>query len=250
MPRSTKTQAKGFALNHDLPNVRDSDAMLTGPMDIIPADLAAELGLPPGTRLGMQLGDAEPGDYRPPYISGGELAGRSLGATPTPPREPPPPDSDPEPHAPPEPDDPDDDPDEEEDDPEEDEEPTHTGLSYESRIRILAAWQYTGVMKGAPKWVDRNWLAWGDYDQLRGIEPGPALRIPMPNGENVMCRIGDYVCRQSVTISPGIPPDERIEVWEQKQFERLFLPSHANIVGVTRTIEHDPRSNLATQNSR
>jgi hypothetical protein len=65
MPRSTKKQAQGFLLNGDLPGVDDSDFMQTGPRDIIPADLAAELGLPPGTPLGM-LDDGNTGDDTPP----------------------------------------------------------------------------------------------------------------------------------------------------------------------------------------
>ena len=216
----------------------DPDPSYSDSTNIIPADLAAELGLPAGTPLGM----LDDGDDPPVgvHVSGGgpagsPLASAGIGAASTP-RQP-----EPEPSRPPPPiheDEPD--PDDDEDDDEEENEPPKqaapyaspndrpsTGLlaSYESRIQILDAWQYWGQLKGAPAWVDRNWVAWGDHDPVREIDPGPALRVPVSSGDNVMCRIGDYVCRQSVTLHPDAPPDIRVEVWDRNQFEKLFIPA-------------------------
>lgn len=99
-------------------------------------------------------------------------------------------------------------------------------VRYEARIQILEAYQYPGNLKGAPDWVDRNWAAYAsDYDPLRGIEPGPALRVPTRSGENVLCRPGDYVVTQSVTLMHGIEPDIVVEVWSRESFEKNFLPT-------------------------
>jgi hypothetical protein len=114
---------------------------------------------------------------------------------------------------------------------------THPGaVHYEARITIVDAWQYPGNLKAAPEWVDRNWAAYADYDPLRDIEPGPALRVPLPSGVAVMVRIGDYVARQEVRLTREIS-DIRLEVWERQQFEKLFYPVAAN---QPVTIEHDP----------
>ena len=95
-------------------------------------------------------------------------------------------------------------------------------VSYESRINIVDAWQYPGSLRDAPNWVDKNWAGFGDFDPMRAIEPGPCLRVPI-HGQIVLARIGDYVCRQEVKLNPELS-DIRIEVWEQGQFEKLFLP--------------------------
>ena len=97
-------------------------------------------------------------------------------------------------------------------------------IRYEGRIKIVDAWQYPGTLRGAPPYVDRNWVGWGDYDPMRQIEPGPALRVPMLGGDIVMCRPGDYVVTQEVRIIADEPGELKVEVWEQQQFERLFLP--------------------------
>jgi len=100
------------------------------------------------------------------------------------------------------------------------------GVRYESRIQILDAFQYPGSLKNAPDWVDRNWTAYAaDYDPLREIDPGPCLRVPLSSGLIAICRVGDFVCRQSVTLAPGLPSDVRIEVWDRTQFEKLFVPT-------------------------
>lgn len=105
--------------------------------------------------------------------------------------------------------------------------PTLANVSYESRITIVEAFRYTGSFKGAPDWVNRNWLSHGDYDPLRKIEPGPALRVPLPSGV-VYARIGDYVVIQSVLLSPGLEPEKRLEVWPAETFQKLFVPKPAN----------------------
>ncbi len=115
-----------------------------------------------------------------------------------------------------------------------------TTTTYESRIQIRDAFQYPGNLKGAPAWVDRNWIGWSqDEDTLRGIEPGPCLRVPLPSGDIGICRIGDFVCRQSVTLVPGSPPDERIEVWPQESFVKMFVPSGPVSAAPGPVIDHE-----------
>src|SRR4029077_6135718 len=106
--------------------------------------------------------------------------------------------------------------------------PAAGNVVYESRIQMLEAFQYPGNLKNAPVWVDRNWIAYAaHFAAVRQLDPGPCLRVPLPSGVFAICRIGDYVCRQSVTIAQGLPADERIEVWERSQFEKLFVPTRA-----------------------
>jgi hypothetical protein len=100
---------------------------------------------------------------------------------------------------------------------------TIANVSYESRITIVEAFRYNGSLRDAPMWVNRNWLSHGDYDPLRKIEPGPALRVPLPGG-TVLARIGDYVVIQSVLLSPGLEPEKRLEVWPAETFQKLFVP--------------------------
>lgn len=104
--------------------------------------------------------------------------------------------------------------------------PTPSTIRYESRIRIVEAWQYNGRLAEAPQYVDRSWAAWGEYDEERKLEPGPALRVPL-NGPvpEKLCRKGDYVVRQEVVIALGLEPDVRLEVWRQDDFEKFFLPT-------------------------
>jgi hypothetical protein len=99
-----------------------------------------------------------------------------------------------------------------------------TGLRYESRIEILDAFQYPGNVATAPVWVDRNWIGFADPDDLRGMPASPCLRVPTFRGDIVVCRPGDYVCRQSVKLIEG-QQEIRLEVWPREQFERLFLPA-------------------------
>jgi hypothetical protein len=91
-------------------------------------------------------------------------------------------------------------------------------IHYESRIAIIEAWQYGGSVRSAPDFIDRNWV---------GFDERPILRVPLParpDGEPAICRIGDYVVRQVVTLASGVPPEEKLEVWQQAEFERLFIP--------------------------
>lgn len=102
-------------------------------------------------------------------------------------------------------------------------------VRYESRIKVLEAFRYTGSFKGAPEWVDRNWLAYGQWDPLRGIEPGPALNVPCSSGVVAMARIGDYVVQQEFIV-PNAADDGvdrtviQLEVWSSDAFERTFMP--------------------------
>jgi len=100
---------------------------------------------------------------------------------------------------------------------------------YESRIRILDAWQYTGSVATAPAYVDRNWIGYADdRDVARNLDPGPCLRVPLtpdPDERTVtICRVGDYVVHEEIVGDDG-RLNERVEVWEKNQFRRLFLPS-------------------------
>ena len=125
-------------------------------------------------------------------------------------------------------------------------------VRYESRISINDAFQYRGTLTGAPDWIDRNWAGFGEYDPIRQNGEGPCLRVPSSAnpGEVVLCRVGDYVCRQSVLLDNGRPPQIRTEVWAAEQFERLFVgvdradPSR-NVRGIT-----GPGSNLGTGQRR
>lgn len=102
------------------------------------------------------------------------------------------------------------------------EKPTPGKPRYEQRIRIVEAWQFVEGVARAPAWVDKNWAAWGDDDPLRGIPAGPSIRVPGPGG-TMICRHGDYIARQMMTLLPGLPPEERIEVWPRESFERFFI---------------------------
>ena len=98
------------------------------------------------------------------------------------------------------------------------------GVRYESRIRVLEAYQYPGHLKDAPGWIDRSWAAYSDFDPLRGIPAGPALRVPLRNGDFAMARPGDYTVRQEVILAHGVRPDVQVEVWPKESFERTFIP--------------------------
>lgn len=102
---------------------------------------------------------------------------------------------------------------------------SRAGIRYESRIRVLEAFQYPGHLKDAPSWVDLNWVGYGDWDPLRGIPPGPALRVPDVRGGVVLARPGDYVVKQSVKLAHGVPDDVVVEVWSREAFEKTFIPA-------------------------
>lgn len=104
--------------------------------------------------------------------------------------------------------------------------PSHGLTRYESRIRIVEAWQYKGSLIGAPSFVDRSWAAWGDYDDERKINAGPALRVPTGSSSaEKLCRVGDYVVRQEVVIALELDPDVQVDVWRKDEFEKFFLPA-------------------------
>jgi hypothetical protein len=99
-------------------------------------------------------------------------------------------------------------------------------LKFVSRIRITEAYQYfPATLAQAPIWVDRNWVGYhGQHDSVRGLEPGPCLRVPDPSDDTrvIVARAGDYVVMQDVQVDGGGSIIE-IEVWEKEQFERLFM---------------------------
>jgi hypothetical protein len=97
-------------------------------------------------------------------------------------------------------------------------------FTIEHRIRITEAWQYPGYAHSAPDWIDRNWIGYADHDPVRGIEPGPCLRIPGCEGAIgvTICRIGDWVARQQVTADDQTTRDT-LAVWPREQFERFFV---------------------------
>lgn len=98
-------------------------------------------------------------------------------------------------------------------------------VRYEGRVRVIEAWRFDGVIHNAPEYVDRNWLAYGGYDDERKIQPGPMIQMPMdPQGRTHKdCRIGDYIVRQEIKLNLDRPPEEKIEVWPRDEFERVFI---------------------------
>lgn len=99
-----------------------------------------------------------------------------------------------------------------------------TVVRYEGRIRILEAFQYLGRLDSAPTWIDRSWLGYADFDDLRKIEPGPCLRVPLTTGQNAICRIGDFCVQQEVVLQQGMLSDIRVEVWAKEDFVKNFMP--------------------------
>lgn len=100
---------------------------------------------------------------------------------------------------------------------------------YESRITILAAWQYPGNVNAAPAWIDRNWIGYEtNYDPVRNLEGGPVLRIPSHNdpSSTTSARVGDYVVQQEMKVAPTLT-DIRVEVWRKEDFEKFFIPASA-----------------------
>jgi hypothetical protein len=97
---------------------------------------------------------------------------------------------------------------------------------YIYRIRVLEAFHYMGSVQHAPPWVDRGWVAYGDYDERRRLPAGPALLVPTPRTPSgvTLARSGDYVVRQEIVLAHGLAPVEAVEVWERDEFERLFVP--------------------------
>lgn len=95
-------------------------------------------------------------------------------------------------------------------------------VRYEQRIQVLDAFQYPGHLSDAPDWVDRNWAAYGDWDPVRNIEAGPALRVPLENGYAALARPGDYVVFQQIKLDAR-RSDQRVEVWPKESFEKIFL---------------------------
>jgi len=108
-------------------------------------------------------------------------------------------------------------------------------VTYRSRIAVVEAWRYPGSLTQAPPFIDRSWAAYVHDDELLGLPAGPALRVPVPHStispahEGVkICRKGDYVVRQNVTIADGVDPEEVVDVWPKADFEKLFIPvAHA-----------------------
>jgi len=97
---------------------------------------------------------------------------------------------------------------------------------YQSRIHIVDAWKYPGSLVKRPDFVDPGWASWAEYDDKTKRPAGPALRVPTsgPQTEK-MCRKGDYVVRQLVTIDHSQPADAQVDVWTEAEFERLFIPA-------------------------
>jgi hypothetical protein len=115
-------------------------------------------------------------------------------------------------------------------------------VTYRSRISVVEAWRYPGQLAQAPDFIDRGWTAWADSD-FNGSPSGPALRVPVsqslsgptpPDGTK-LCRVGDYVVRQMVTLVDGLEPEESLDVWQKEAFERLFIPKKRKSTNVTTT---------------
>ena len=102
-------------------------------------------------------------------------------------------------------------------------------VTYRSRISVVEAWRYPGSLSSAPDFIDRSWTGWADEDQLIGKPSGPALRVPVPRSITYpegmrLCRVGDYVVRQTVCLMDGVDSDVMVDVWPKEEFERMFMP--------------------------
>lgn len=107
--------------------------------------------------------------------------------------------------------------------------PDLKNVRYEGRVRIIEAWRFTGVITEAPAYVDRNWLAYGGYDEERGINPGPMIQMPQTDehghrsGPDRYCRIGDYIVQQEIRLDAGQKSHIKVEVWPRDEFEKVFI---------------------------
>lgn len=104
--------------------------------------------------------------------------------------------------------------------------------TYRSRIAVVEAWRYPGSLKEAPEFVDRSWAAYVNEDEILNKPAGPALRVPVPRSaispspsDGVkICRVGDYMVLQKVTLAEEIEPEQTLDVWPKEEFEKLFIP--------------------------
>lgn len=102
-------------------------------------------------------------------------------------------------------------------------------LQFTSRIQVLEAYQYPGFLGGQPSYVDPNWAGYaGEEDAVRGLPAGPCLRVPVAGTDDtvIICRKGDFVVRQRM-LHNDRTAEEKIEVWPNDQFQRLFIPAEA-----------------------
>lgn len=110
--------------------------------------------------------------------------------------------------------------------------PTPQLTTYRSRIAVVEAWRYPGSLKEAPEFVDRSWAAYVNEDEILNKPAGPALRVPVPRSaispspaDGVkICRVGDYMVLQKVTLAEEIEPEQTLDVWPKEEFEKLFIP--------------------------
>lgn len=107
-----------------------------------------------------------------------------------------------------------------------DKQPPIPGMSrYESRIHVVDAWKYTGSLHSRPDFVSPEWVSWAEYDERTKQPAGPALRVPTdgPYAEK-LCRKGDYIVKQLVTMDHSMPAYPQLDVWTEAEFERMFIP--------------------------
>lgn len=91
---------------------------------------------------------------------------------------------------------------------------------YLQRIEIIEEFQYPGHLNGAPLWIDRNWIAYADFDEASRRPAGPALLIP---GLGMVYR-GDFVVFQEVRLTPE-HSERRLAIYTPEEFYRQWLPT-------------------------
>jgi hypothetical protein len=92
-------------------------------------------------------------------------------------------------------------------------------VSYVQRVTVTEAYQFNGRVQSAPEFVDRNWLS---FDEVSKEETGVGIVLELP-GIGI-CRIGDYIVRQSVLMDDTGYSIDRVAVYSKDNFEKMFLP--------------------------
>lgn len=82
---------------------------------------------------------------------------------------------------------------------------------WQTRVRVSAAYQFTGRAHSAPAWVDRNWI---------GYDDGPALLVP----DVGTVRVSQWLVAQSVLNADGSSAWEELKVYDDNTFRSLYMP--------------------------
>lgn len=97
--------------------------------------------------------------------------------------------------------------------------PVGTEVQYEPRVSIVTAYRFNGQVAKAPDYIDRNWISYND---------GPTLTVMDGDVEIGLCKVGDWICRQDVTIDDASEPEGKrvvkgkLAVISSDEFDRLY----------------------------